>query len=212
MQIKKTLKNIEKMIKDLNTVEEVKAAILATLLNTEKGEYCSKKFIISNCIELDRRVRVIQLSTDEHILTIKFDAKTPVTKRGAQKIVSLLLDCANLEDFTFLPNRLVVTDIVKACKKEKAVNAIRYRNDRYNDFPRMLEGVLYIIDGVYITVEGTRPNCFLHVEYEGLDYKIDTTFAVMQSNHDYTIIDTANEKFYSTTNPLDTLLKLTGVR
>ena len=200
------------MIKDLNTIEEVKAAMMGILTSNEKGIWISKNFIISNCIELDRRVRVIQLSSEEHILTVKLDAKTVVPKSRAQKIVSLLLDCANPEDFTFLPNRLVVTDIVKACKKEKAVNAIRYRNDRYNDFPRMLEGVLYIIDGVHITVEGTRPNCFLHVEYEGLDYKIDTTFAVMQSNHDYTIIDTANEKFYSTTNPLDTLLKLTGVR
>lgn len=196
------------MIKDLNTVEEVKAAILATLLNTEKGEYCSKKFIISNCIELDRRVRVIQLSSEEHILTIKFDAKTPVTKRGAQKIVSLLLDCANLEDFTFLPNRLVINELIEALKKEKAVNAIRYCNDRYNDFPRMLEGVLYVIDGVHITVEGTRPNCFLHVEYEGLAHKVDTTFAVMQTHHNYTIIDPTKERFYSTDKPLDTILKL----
>lgn len=156
------------MIKDLNTLEEVKAAILATLLNTEKGEWISKNFIISNCIELDRRVRVIQLSTDEHILTIKFDAKTPVTKRGAQKIVSLLLDLANMEDFTFLPNRLVINDLIEVLKKEKAVNAIRYRNDRYNDFHRMLEGVLYIIDGVCITVEGTgaNGNCFLRVKYD----------------------------------------------
>lgn len=196
----------------LKTTEEVKAAILAVLLNNQRGFWLGSGFAIENSNDLNyetgKRMRVIQLQNNEHILTIKFDGKTPVTKRGAQKIVSLLLDLSNLEDFTFLPNRLVVTDIIRACKKEKAVNAIIYANDRYNDFPRMLEGVLYIIDGVHITVEGTRPNCFLHVEYEGLDYKIDTTFAVMQSSHDYTIIDTANEKFYSTTNPLATLLKL----
>lgn len=93
-------------------------------------------------------------------------------------------------------------------KKEKAVNAITYRNDRYKDFPRMLEGVQYIIDGVRITVEGTRPNCFLHVEYEGLDYKVDTTFAVMQNNFHYIIIDPSKENFYHTSLPIKTIMNL----
>lgn len=196
----------------LNTLEEVKAAILAVLLNNQKGFWLGSGFAIENSNDLNyetgKRMRVIQLQNNEHILTIKLDSKTPVTKRGAQKIVSLLLDCANLEDFTFLPNRLVVSDIIRACKKEKAVNDITYLNDRYNDFPRMLEGVQYIIDGVYITVEGTRPNCFLRAEYEVGCRRFYRVFAVMQSSHDYTLIDTANEKFYNTTNPLDTLLKL----
>lgn len=196
------------MIKDLNTIEEVKAAMMGILTSNEKGIWMSKKFVVDNDLELDRRVRIIQLNTNEHILTIKFDAKTVVPKSRAQKIVSLLLDLANLEDFTFLPNRLVINDLIKVLKKEKAVNAITYRNDRYKDFPRMLEGVQYIIDGVRITVEGTRPNCFLHVTYEGLDYKVDTTFVVMLNNNRYTIIDTTKERFYHTSEPIETLLKL----
>ena len=202
----------------LKTTEEVKAAILATLLNTKtNGILMSEdaKFWVSNYYDNDlcKRIRSVQFMNNLHIFTIRLDSKTAATKRGAQKIANLLLDFANVQDFDFIPNRYVINDLVWACKKEKAVNAIIYKNDAYNDdFPRMLEGVQYIIDGVYIRVEGGKSNYFLHVTYEGLDYKIDTTFAVMQSNHDYTIIDTANEKFYSTTNPLDTLLKLTGVR
>ena len=196
------------MIKDLNTIEEVKAAMMGILTSNEKGIWMSKKFVVDNDLELDRRVCIIQLNTNEHILTIKFDAKTVVPKSRAQKIVSLLLDLANLEDFTFLPNRLVINDLIKVLKKEKAVNAITYRNDRYKDFPRMLEGVQYIIDGVRITVEGTRPNCFLHVEYEGLDYKVDTTFAVMQNNFHYIIIDPSKENFYHTSLPIKTIMNL----
>lgn len=84
------------MIKDLNTIEEVKAAMMGILTSNEKGIWMSKKFVVDNDLELDRRVRIIQLNTNEHILTIKFDAKTVVPKSRAQKIVSLLLDLANL--------------------------------------------------------------------------------------------------------------------
>lgn len=203
------------MIKELNTVKEVKAAILATLLNTEKGEWMGSGFSIENNEVLDfytgKRMRNIHLQSEGYNLTIKLDAKTVVPKSRVQNIVSLLLDCADSQKHSYLFNILTVNKLFEALRKEKAVNDIVCKNDKYNDFPRVLEGVQYIIDGVHITVEGTgaNGNCFLRVKYDARTYRVNRVFVVMKDGcNNYTVIDPLWEKFHHTSEPIETLLKL----
>lgn len=207
------------MIKELNTLKEVKAAILSTLLNTEKGEWTGSGFSIENNEVLDfytgKRMRNIHLQSEGYNLTIKLDAKTVVPKSRVQNIVSLLLDCADSQKHSYLFNTLTVNKLFEALRKEKAVNDIVYKNDKYNDFPRVLEGVQYIIDGVRITVEGTgaNGNYFLRVKYDARTYRVNRVFVVMKDGcNNYTVIDPLWEKCHHTADPFDTLLKLTGVR
>lgn len=192
-------------------MEEVGAAILATLLNKDSGVHIGDGFAIVSDKESGNRERIVQIHSDFIILTIRMDNKTPVSKKAANKLVDLLLELAKMKDFTSLPNRLIADNIIKLLKREKAVTSIVYKNDTFNTFRSMIEGVTYIIEGVRLRIEGTADNCFVHVQYENLAKKVDRRYAVMSVNSagDYAIGDPLKERFYYVLDPLATLLNLT---
>ena len=197
------------MVRKLNNSEEVKAAILAALLN-EGG---SVSLADSLAIVYEKKDasydRSIQLANHNLIFTINLDGKKSVTKRGANKIVDSLLDLLNVKDFTYLI-RIIINNIIRLLKKEKAVTSIICNNDCFTEFSEMIEGVNYIVKGVRFKVEGDKTYYFVHVYYENLAKKINKKYAVthLKGTGEYAIGDPVKERFYYTTNPIATFLNL----
>lgn len=199
------------MFKELKTQEEVSAAITAVLLNKESGTWMGCGFGMTSDKETEESERVVWLNNDSIIISIRLDSKTPVSKKVANKLANLLLECANIKDLASLYDRMIIDEIIRLLKKEKAVTSIAYKNDDFVDrFGSMVEGVTYVVKGVQFKVEGSKTYYFVHVYYENLVKKINKKYAVtyLKGIDEYAIGDPVMERFYYTKSPIATFLNM----
>lgn len=183
--------------------EVIETLMLNVLTNSEACyQYYNDAVIINK--ELDGiKSRSIQINEAAYTLTIVLDAKTKIPTRKAKKLIRVLNMGFQSGDQTIL------NAAAKDFRITKGVLFVGLRTDKVIQYRYLSENIHYQLNGLYINLKGTNTDKLAHVSYEGLTVRYVNTFYIKESEGNmYIICDPTKERFYHTSEPIETLIKL----
>lgn len=183
--------------------EVIETLMLNVLTNSEACYQYYNDAVITNK-ELDGiKSRSIQINEAAYTLTIVLDAKTKIPTRKAKKLIRVLNMGFQSGDQTIL------NAAAKDFRITKGVLFVGLRTDKVIQYRYLSEGVHYQLNGLYINLKGTNADKLVRVSYEGLTVRYVNTFYIKEEEGNmYVICDPTKERFYHTSEPIETLLKL----